>query len=120
MNRWRQLMGLVVVAGGLAVHSPAYAENLPNLFPFPNATGFLETYNTAGGAISLSGPFFQPLGTNGRSCASCHRPAQGWGISSDEVTLRFEVTQGRDPIFRTVDGSNCNDHIETGTLAGQR
>jgi cytochrome c peroxidase len=120
MERWRRLLGLVVVAGSLVLHSPAYAESLPNLFPFPNATGLLETYNTAGGAINLSGPFFQPLGTNGRSCASCHRPAQGWSISSDEVKLRFEITQGRDPIFRTVDGSNCNDHIETGTPAERR
>jgi len=34
--------------------------------------------------------------------------------------LRFELTQGKDPIFRTIDGSNCNDHIETGTLGGRR
>jgi cytochrome c peroxidase len=120
MERWRQRLVLVVVAGSLVSYSPADAESLPNRFPFPNATGFLETYNTAGGPIILSGPFFQPLGTNGRSCASCHRPGQGWSISSDEVKLRFELTQGRDPIFRTIDGSNCNDHIETGTLAGRR
>ncbi len=120
MEKWRRLLGPVIVAASLVLQSPAYAESLPNLFPFPNATGFLETYSTAGGPISLSGPFFQPLGTNGRSCASCHRPAQGWSISSDEVKLRFEVTQGRDPIFRTVDGSNCNDHIETGTLGERR
>ena len=56
MERWRRLMGLVVVAGSLVLHSPAYAESLPNLFPFPNAAGFLETYNTAGGPISLSRP----------------------------------------------------------------
>ena len=36
------------------------------------------------------------------------------------MKLRFELTQGKDPIFRTIDGSNCNDHIETGTLAGRR
>ena len=120
MERWRRRLAFLVVAGSLVSRSPAYAESLPNLFPFPNSTGFLETYNASGGHISLSGAFFQSLGTNGRSCASCHRPAQGWGISSDELKLRFELTQGKDPIFRTVDGSNCNDHIETGTLAGRR
>jgi len=116
MQRWWLRLALVVLTRSLM----ADAESLPNLFPFPNSTGLLETYNTAGGPISLSGPFFQSLGTNGRSCATCHRPAQGWGISSDEVKLRFELTQGKDPIFRTIDGSNCNDHIETGTLAGRR
>lgn len=120
MQRGWLRLALLVVTGSLMPQFPVAAESLPNLFPFPNSTGFLETYNTAGGPISLSGPFFQSLGTNGRSCASCHRPAQGWGISSDEVKLRFELTQGKDPIFRTIDGSNCNDHIETGTLGGRR
>jgi hypothetical protein len=95
MERWCLRLAILIVTGSLMPQFPVEAESLPNLFPFPNSTGFLETYNTAGRAISLSGPFFQSLGTNGRSCASCHRPAQGWGISSDEVKLRFEVTQGR-------------------------
>lgn len=47
------------------------AQKLPNLLPFPNATGMLKTYNAGRGPIDLTGPFFQPLGTNGRSCASC-------------------------------------------------
>ena len=121
MKRWRQRVGAIVLSPEALCRSPpASAETLPNLFPFPNSTGFLETYNTAGGPISLSGPFFQPLGTNGRSCGSCHRPAQGWSLSSDEVKLRFELTLGKDPLFRTVDGSNCNDHVDTGTLSGRR
>jgi len=70
--------------------------------------------------MDLSGPFFQSLGTNGRSCASCHRPAQGWSISADEVRLRFELTRGLDPIFRTNDGSNCDHDIDTSTLEGRR
>lgn len=98
----------------------ANAQSLPNLFPFPNASGVLETYNAGGKPIDLTGPFFQSLGTNGRSCGSCHRPAQGWGISADEVKLRFEVTQGLDPIFRTNDGSNCDHNIDTSTVGGRR
>jgi hypothetical protein len=98
----------------------ANAQSLPNLFPFPNASGVLETYNAGGKPIDLTGPFFQSLGTNGRSCGSCHRPAQGWGISADEVKLRFEATQGLDPIFRTNDGSNCDHNIDTSTVGGRR
>jgi hypothetical protein len=90
------------------------------LLPFPNATGFLATYNRSGRPIDLTNPFFQSLGTNGRSCVTCHRPAQGWSISSDEVKLRFEITQGKDPIFRTVDGSACGTNEDTSTLAGRR
>jgi len=98
----------------------ASGQSLPNLFPFPNGSGLLETYNTANQPISLTGPFFQSLGTNGRTCASCHLPAQGWSISADEVKLRFLLTQGHDPIFRTVDGSNCDHNIDTSTLDGRR
>ena len=120
MKGWRPCAALLALIGSVLSQSAANAEKLPNLFPFLNSTGILETYNTAGGPISLAGPFFQDLGTNGRSCASCHRPAQGWSLSSDEVKLRFELTRGKDPLFSTVDGSNCNDHVDTSTLTGRR
>jgi len=96
------------------------AQSLPNLFPFPNASGFLETYTTTLKPIDLSGTFFQSLGTNGRSCGSCHRPAEGWTVSADEVRLRFELMQGTDPIFRPVDGANCDHNIDTSTMSGRR
>ena len=75
---------------------------------------------TTGTALNLTGPFFQSLGTNGRTCETCHRAAQGWGISADEVKRSFDQTQGLDPIFRTNDGSNCNHDIDTYTVGGRR
>ncbi len=96
------------------------AQSLPNLFPLPNATGFLETYNVNNQPISLSGAFFQSLGTNGRSCASCHQPGQGWSVSAAGVQLRFFLTLGTDPIFRSNDGANCDHNINTSTLEGRR
>ena len=98
----------------------ATAQTLPNLFPFPNGSGVLETYNVNGKPIDLTGPFFQSLGTNGRSCGSCHRPAQGWSVSAEELKIRFELTQGLDPIFRSNDGSNCSHNIDTSTVDGRR
>jgi cytochrome c peroxidase len=114
----RHVLGLVVGVwlSGLA----ASGQSLPNLYPFPNASGVLETYNAGNGPIDLTGPFFQSLGTNGRSCGSCHKPAQGWGISAAEVKTRFYLTQGLDPIFRTNDGSNCDHNIDTSTLGGRQ
>ena len=44
---------------------------LPNLFPFKDSMGLLRTFSTRG-KVDLTGPFFQSLGTNGRSCATCH------------------------------------------------
>ncbi len=95
-------------------------QSLPNFFPLPDSAGFVETYNVKGKSIDLTGPFFQPLGTNGRSCSSCHRPAEAWSVSAAEMQLRFLLTQGLDPIFRTNDGSNCDHNIDVSTLEGRR
>ena len=110
----------VLILGGLFAGLTATGQTLPNLFPFPNGAGILETHNAGGGPLDLSGPFFQSLGTNGRTCGSCHKAAQGWSISAEEVTTRFEATHGLDPIFRTNDGSNCDHDIDTSTVGGRR
>jgi hypothetical protein len=99
---------------------PDLFQSLPNLFPSLDPTGFIETYNVNNNSIDLTGPFFQSLGTNGRSCSSCHRPAEAWSVSAAEVQLRFLLTQGLDPIFRTNDGSNCDHNIDTSTVQGRR
>ena len=109
----------LLLAGGIG--TPARAQSsLPNLFPFPNESGIVETYNVNHGPLSLTGAFFQSLGTNGRSCSSCHRPAEGWSVSAREVQFRFFQTRGLDPIFRTNDGSVCDHHIRTSTVEERR
>ncbi len=40
-------------------------------------------------------------------------------VSALNVSLRFIQSQGLDPIFRTVDGSNCDHNIDVSTLAGR-
>lgn len=111
---------LVVVIGGWFSGFAAVGQSLPNLLPLPNSSGFVETYNVNNQPISLTGAFFQSLGTNGRSCSSCHLPTEGWSVSAQEVALRFLLTQGEDPIFRTVDGSNCDHNINTSTFQGRQ
>jgi cytochrome c peroxidase len=51
-------------------------------------------------------PFFAALGTNGRTCATCHAQATGWSITPASVQARFDATNGTDPLFRLVDGAN--------------
>jgi len=92
---------------------------IPNGVFFPNPGGASQTYSTAGGGIDLTGPFFQSLGTNGRTCGTCHQPSDGMSVSAANVQQRFVQTRGQDPIFRTVDGSNCNHSIDVSTLAGR-
>lgn len=68
----------------------------------PNGTA-LTTSST--GAIDLGSPFFKAMG-NGRSCATCHTQAEGWTITPAGLQARFAASNGADPVFRAVDGSN--------------
>jgi cytochrome c peroxidase len=72
----------------------------------PNATGMLSTYDKNGG-IDVSNPFFQNLGTNGRTCNSCHVSSEAWTVTPEGIQTRFKSSDGTDPIFRPVDGANC-------------
>lgn len=78
----------------------------PNLAAFRDPAGSIQTFSTTG-AFDLSNPFFQNLGTNGRTCASCHQPSDGWSVTPPHIQTRFAVSGGLDPIFRPVDGANC-------------
>jgi cytochrome c peroxidase len=114
------LAAITVVAGTttaqLATPNQTYT---PNGTPFINPGGASETYSTVDGGIDQTGPFFQSLGTNGRSCATCHQPSDGMSVSALKVSLRFVQTGGLDPIFRTNDGSNCDHDIDVSTVAGR-
>jgi cytochrome c peroxidase len=92
---------------------------IPNGVFFPNPNGASQTYSTSGGGMDQTGPFFQSMGTNGRSCATCHQASDGMSVSAANVELRFLLTQGKDPIFRPVDGSNCNHNIDVSSLPGR-
>ena len=84
-----------------------------NALVTPDPSGTLQT-NTPTGSIDRSNPFFQSLGSNGRSCDSCHRQAEGWTVSAAEVQQRFNATNGLDPIFSLVDGADSPlDDIST-------
>jgi cytochrome c peroxidase len=109
------LMAVAAVSGGQI----PFLNFLPNGLFFPNPQGASQTYNANGGGIDTTGPFFQSIGTNGRSCSTCHQPGDGMSISAGNVELRFLLTRGTDPIFRTVDGSNCDHNIDVSTLQGR-
>ncbi len=96
--------GTVDPTGGSGNNSAAVTDTA-GLAGNPDPSGFGATLST-NGSIDTSNPFFQSLGTNGRSCGSCHVQAVGWTITPANVQARFAATGGTDPIFRTNDGSN--------------
>lgn len=79
---------------------------VPNLKPFPDPTGTLATFNESG-VIDGSGAFFQKLGSNGRTCATCHQVDQAMSLSSAGVQTIYRRSHGMDPLFAAVDGANC-------------
>jgi cytochrome c peroxidase len=69
-------------------------------------TGALQTINV-NGRTNTKGAFFQSLGTNGRSCSTCHVADQAMSISPPQIRERFAQTHGRDALFAAFDGANC-------------
>lgn len=105
-------------ASAAAASAAAQASPPPIvLAPVPNEEGASLTFSTAG-AVDTGNPFFKPLG-NGRSCASCHQPDNGWSISPDNLAARFNSSAGTDPVFRLVDGA-VSPQAPTGTLDQKR
>jgi hypothetical protein len=87
--------------------APGQDRTWPEVLDYPNDHGILRTLITGGPVRTAGHPFFEPLGTNGRACVSCHQPADGMSLSAQTVRERWRVTQGKDPIFAAIDGSNC-------------
>ena len=110
----------MLLAGLSLVSAPGVAGDttLPNMLRFPNPTGYAATFSTTG-KVDLTGPFFQSLGTNGRSCGSCHQPSDGWTVTPKHLQQRFDATDGTDPIFRTVDGANAPE-LDVSTVDARR
>jgi cytochrome c peroxidase len=104
MARKSVLAWVAVIA--VAVFSFTASTSLRNPLFTQDATGVLSTFSTSG-SIDTSNPFFQSLGTNGRSCSSCHQPNDAWTITPPDLQSRFAQSLGRDPVFRPVDGANC-------------
>ena len=121
--RSRRLMTGVtlVTAATMAVIATAYASSAmprrPGGLTFPNPSGVIGIVGMD--EVDADNPFFKALGTNGRSCVTCHQPAQGWSITPAELRDRFDRTDGLDPIFRTNDGSNC-DGADVSTIGKRR
>jgi hypothetical protein len=101
----RSLTG-ATLALGICLASGSPASGQPAMLDTRNPSGVLRTIILDGNPLDLTNPFFQDLGTNGRSCVSCHVASSGWTITPSELRKRFDRTDGLDPIFRTVDGSN--------------
>jgi cytochrome c peroxidase len=68
--------------------------------------GAIATFQPRGSTVTANNAFFQNLGTNGRTCFTCHQPEDGWSLSAQHAQDRFHANSN-DPLFRLVDGATC-------------
>jgi mono/diheme cytochrome c family protein len=80
---------------------------------YDDADGLVSVLNSSG-AVNPSGhAFFEALGSNNRACVTCHQPSNAMSLSAASLRARWTQTEGHDPVFAAVDGSNCPDLPQT-------
>jgi hypothetical protein len=87
--------------------SPGDGGVFAPVMDFKNELGTIRTLNVGGPTETRGHPFFTPLGSNGRACVTCHQPSDGMSLASATIQQRWRDTQGEDPLFAAIDGSNC-------------
>lgn len=90
------------------------ATSLPNNIPQRNPGGYGATFSSQG-EVDLTGEYFQPQGSNGRSCATCHLPEEAWAITPGTLQRLFDQTGGMHPIFNRLDSNN--EALPVGSVA---
>ena len=109
---------LVATAAGLAF-SDSFGLVIPKFQAFGDPDGAFGTINVGGPTDTSTNPFFLDMGTNGRSCVTCHQPSDAFSITPPHLQQRFYATGGTDPIFQPVDGANCST-ADVSTMEKQR
>jgi hypothetical protein len=88
----------------LAARAEADPTILPDGRPFVNPTGTASSHSTLGN-VDLTQSFFQRLGTNDRTCNTCHLPSDGWSFSATTAQQLFNSSEGHAALFQ-FDGQN--------------
>ena len=99
------LAGCETQSDTLSANLPLSADKSSNILKDLDPTGQIGTIST-NGSIDLGNAFFQSLGTNGRSCGTCHLQSDGWGLSAASARTVFTSRGLTDPLF-AFDGANC-------------
>ena len=87
--------------------APGESRLWPTQLDYANATGTIGVLRDGKPLQTKGHPFFEPVGSNGRACITCHQPADAMSLATATIQDRWRVTQGKDPLFAAIDGSNC-------------
>ncbi len=92
---------------------PGDGSELPALAEYTNPEGRFGLLSANGAVATVGHPFFESLGANGRACVTCHQPADAMSLSLETIRIRWDATDGTDPLFAAIDGKNC-PHLPQG------
>lgn len=112
------LLGTACAADGAEDADLASSEqelwcSAPNNRPVRNEHGKAASYSTQG-FIDRCSAFFEPQGTNGRDCTSCHVEEAGWSMSAEAARRIFKRSRGLDPMFNALDADRAGaDPVDT-------
>ncbi|MGH7294038.1 MAG: hypothetical protein ACRELB_03850, partial [Polyangiaceae bacterium] len=79
------------------------AKAPPTVHETRDDPGQMETASTSAFDAGATGAFFASLGSNGRTCNTCHLEGSGWTFTPADA----QSLARNDPLFAPVDGSDC-------------
>ena len=108
MNRTPIANCALALLGATAVATTSQAAEIPASVPddshlSTDHSGILESVSTDGFSTGSTNGFRANLGTNGRTCATCHVEADAWTYTPQHAR---GLSTG-DPLFTPNDGSDC-------------
>ena len=102
--KWNLPVLAAVSSLQLATTAPAAAEHGNLTFRTDrDAQGALQSVSTNGFNVGATDGFFANLGTNGRTCGSCHLQVNAWTFTPAHA----QSLSSDDPLFAPVDGADC-------------
>ncbi|HEY7521018.1 MAG TPA: hypothetical protein VIE36_22205 [Methylomirabilota bacterium] len=119
MKTHPRVLGLAALCFVVLASAAVGGRHLPLGIPAGNDSGMAQTLVAEGPPVTLDEPFFQSLGTNDRTCVTCHAPTEGWSLEPADVQRRFQATGGRHPLFRPVDGA-VTPYADVRTVSARR
>jgi len=94
----------LVSAAALSVSAPSLGQSSGVGPPFTlDRFGVLESSSANKFNTGSTNGFFANLGTNGRTCGTCHVESNAWSLTP----LLARVLANDDPLFAPIDGSDC-------------
>jgi hypothetical protein len=92
-----------ILSGVLSLSGPAAAEGNFTFRIDRDSAGELATLSTNSFNAGTTNGFFASLGSNGRTCSTCHVEANAWTFTPQHA----QSLGTADPLFTPNDGSDC-------------